>query len=143
VLKQYFNIGFAADTPNGLVVPVIRNVDQKGVLAIAAEMSALSAKAREGKLGPGRHAGRLLLHLEPGRHRRHCVHADHQCAGSRDPRRVEKPRRSRCGTARPSRRGSCFRSRSRTIIALIDGAAPARFTAYLAMLLADLRRVML
>jgi pyruvate dehydrogenase E2 component (dihydrolipoamide acetyltransferase) len=52
VLKQYFNIGFAADTPNGLVVPVIRNVDQKGVLAIATEMSALSAKAREGKLGP-------------------------------------------------------------------------------------------
>ena len=52
VLKQYFHIGFAADTPNGLVVPVIRNADQKGVLAIAAEMAALSAKAREGKLGP-------------------------------------------------------------------------------------------
>src|SRR4030095_9591739 len=52
VLKQYFHIGFAADTPNGLVVPVIRNVDQKGLLAIAAEMTALSAKAREGKLGP-------------------------------------------------------------------------------------------
>ena len=52
VLKQYFHIGFAADTPNGLVVPVIRNADQKGVLAIASEMSTLSAKAREGKLGP-------------------------------------------------------------------------------------------
>src|SRR6185503_12863574 len=52
VLKQYYHIGFAADTPNGLVVPVIRNADQKGVLAIAGEMAELSAKAREGKLGP-------------------------------------------------------------------------------------------
>jgi pyruvate dehydrogenase E2 component (dihydrolipoamide acetyltransferase) len=57
VLKQYFHIGFAADTPNGLVVPVIRNADQKGVLAIAAEMGALSAKAREGKLGPAEMQG--------------------------------------------------------------------------------------
>ena len=52
VYKKYFNIGFAADTPNGLVVPVIKNADQKGVLAIAREMGELSAKAREGKLGP-------------------------------------------------------------------------------------------
>ena len=52
VRKHYFNIGFAADTPNGLVVPVLKNADQKGVLAIAKEMGELSAKAREGKLGP-------------------------------------------------------------------------------------------
>ena len=52
VFKQYYNIGFAADTPNGLVVPVIKNADQKGVLAMAKEMGELSAKAREGKLGP-------------------------------------------------------------------------------------------
>ena len=52
MLKQYFHIGFAADTPNGLVVPVIKNADQKGVLEIAKEMGELSAKAREGKLGP-------------------------------------------------------------------------------------------
>ena len=52
IYKKYFNIGFAADTPNGLVVPVIKNADQKGVLAIAKEMGELSAKAREGKLGP-------------------------------------------------------------------------------------------
>src|SRR6185369_2803422 len=52
VLKRYFHIGFAADTPNGLVVPVIKNADQKGVLQIAKEMGELSAKAREGKLGP-------------------------------------------------------------------------------------------
>jgi pyruvate dehydrogenase E2 component (dihydrolipoamide acetyltransferase) len=52
VVKQYYNIGFAADTPNGLVVPVLKNADQKGVLQIAKEMGELSAKAREGKLGP-------------------------------------------------------------------------------------------
>ena len=52
IYKQYYNIGFAADTPNGLVVPVIKNADQKGMLAIAKEMGELSAKAREGKLGP-------------------------------------------------------------------------------------------
>src|SRR5206468_11243937 len=51
VLKQYWNIGFAADTPQGLVVPVIKNADQKGVIDIARESSALAAKAREGKLG--------------------------------------------------------------------------------------------
>src|SRR6202040_1653831 len=52
IYKKYFHIGFAADTPNGLVVPVIKNADQKGVLAIAKETSELAAKAREGKLGP-------------------------------------------------------------------------------------------
>src|SRR5262252_4834260 len=52
VYKRYFHVGFAADTPNGLVVPVLKNADQKGVLAIAKEMGELSAKAREGKLGP-------------------------------------------------------------------------------------------
>ncbi len=50
--KKYTNIGFAADTPNGLVVPVLKGADQKGVLQIAKEMTELSAKAREGKLGP-------------------------------------------------------------------------------------------
>ena len=52
VYKQYYNIGFAADTPNGLVVPVVKGADQKGLVAIAKEMAELSAKAREGKLGP-------------------------------------------------------------------------------------------
>ena len=51
-MKQYWNIGFAADTPNGLVVPVIKDADQKGVIEIAKETSELAAKAREGKLGP-------------------------------------------------------------------------------------------
>src|SRR6185369_2815995 len=52
VLKKYFHIGFAADTPNGLVVPIIRDADKKGVLQIAKETGELAAKAREGKLGP-------------------------------------------------------------------------------------------
>ena len=52
ILKKYFNIGFAADTPNGLVVPVIKNADQKSIIDIAKEMTELSAKAREGKLSP-------------------------------------------------------------------------------------------
>ena len=63
VLKQYFHIGFAADTPNGLVVPVIKDADKKGVLQISQEMSELAKKARDGKLGPGRHERRLLLDL--------------------------------------------------------------------------------
>ena len=56
ILKRYYNIGFAADTPGGLVVPVIKDADQKGLLEIAAELTELSGKAREGKLAPGRHA---------------------------------------------------------------------------------------
>jgi pyruvate dehydrogenase E2 component (dihydrolipoamide acetyltransferase) len=57
VLKKYFHVGFAADTPNGLVVPVIRDCDKKGVLDIAQEMAALAKKAREGKLTPGEMSG--------------------------------------------------------------------------------------
>ena len=86
--KRYFNIGFAADTPNGLVVPVVKGADGKGVAQIAREMGELSAKARDGKLVAGRHAGRVLLDQLARRHRRHGVHADRQRAGSRDPRRV-------------------------------------------------------
>ena len=89
MLKKYFHIGFAADTPNGLVVPVVRDVDKKGVLQLAQETGELAGKAREGKLSPGRHERRLLLDQLARRHRRHGVHADHQRAGSRDPRRVE------------------------------------------------------
>src|SRR6185369_17630999 len=57
VLKQYYNIGFAADTPSGLVVPVLKDADRKGVLAISKEMGELAAKAREGKLGPADMSG--------------------------------------------------------------------------------------
>jgi pyruvate dehydrogenase E2 component (dihydrolipoamide acetyltransferase) len=57
VLKQYYHIGFAADTPNGLVVPVIKDADKKGVLQISQEMSELAKKARDGKLGPADMSG--------------------------------------------------------------------------------------
>jgi len=90
VLKQYFHIGFAADTPNGLVVPVIKNADQKGVLQISKEMGELAAKAREGKLGR-RHERRRLHHLQPGRHWRALLHAHHQRARGRHPGCVQKP----------------------------------------------------
>ncbi len=56
-LKKYFHIGFAADTPNGLVVPVIRDVDKKGVVQIAQETGELAKKARDGKLGPADMSG--------------------------------------------------------------------------------------
>ena len=90
VYKKYMHIGFAADTPNGLLVPVIRDADRKDIYEIARALAELSEKARAGKLIGGRDAGRQLHHLQPGRHRRHGVHADHQCAGSRDPRRVAR-----------------------------------------------------
>src|SRR6202012_4039840 len=57
VLKRYYNIGFAADTPNGLVVPVIKDADSKGLKEIAQDLTELSSKAREGKLGPSDMSG--------------------------------------------------------------------------------------
>ena len=57
MLKQYYHIGFAADTPNGLVVPVIKDADKKGVLQISQEMGELAKKARDGKLGPADMSG--------------------------------------------------------------------------------------
>jgi pyruvate dehydrogenase E2 component (dihydrolipoamide acetyltransferase) len=88
VFKKYVHLGFAADTPNGLVVPVVRDADRKDVFELAKDLGDLSEKARAGQALRGGHAGRLLHGLEPRRHRRHGVHADHQRPGSRDPRRV-------------------------------------------------------
>ena len=88
VLKRYFHIGFAADTPQGLVVPVVRDADQKGVLEIARETAELASKAREGKLAAADMQGGMLLHLQPGRHRRHRLHPHHQCARGRHPGRL-------------------------------------------------------
>ena len=87
VLKRYYHLGFAADTPHGLVVPVIRDVDRKGLLEIAGELTELSGRAREGKLKGEEMRGRHVHDLLAGRHRRHRLHADHQRAGGRDPRR--------------------------------------------------------
>ena len=88
-LKKYFHIGFAADTPNGLVVPVVRDCDRKGVLQIARETSELAAEGARRQARPGRHAGRLLLDQLARWHRWHVVHPDRQRAGSRHPRCLE------------------------------------------------------
>ena len=105
VYKRYYHIGFAADTPNGLVVPVIKDADKKGLFDIAAEMAELARQGARRQARPGRHAGRHLLHLQPRRHRRHLLHADHQRAGSRHPRRLPVRASGRSGT-RPRARSS-------------------------------------
>ena len=142
VLKQYFHIGFAADTPNGLVVPVIRNVDQKGVLAIATEMSALSAKARDGKLGPADMQGGCFSISSLG-----------GIGGTAFTPIINAPEVAILGVSKSALKpvwdGKAFAPKLMVPLSLsydhrvIDGASAARFTAYLAKLLADMRRVML
>jgi pyruvate dehydrogenase E2 component (dihydrolipoamide acetyltransferase) len=142
VLKQYFNIGFAADTPNGLVVPVIKNADQKGVLAIAAEMTALSAKAREGKLGPADMQGGCFSISSLG-----------GIGGTAFTPIINAPEVAILGVSKsvtkPVWDGKAFAPRLMVPLSfsydhrVIDGASAARFTAYLAGLLADMRRVVL
>ncbi len=116
VLKKYFHIGVAVDTPDGLVVPVIRDADRKGVYELARELAEVSKLAREKKAQAGRHARRDLQHFQPGRHRRHRVHAHHQRAGSRHPRRVQSGDAAGLGR----RQG-----RRRTVPAAADAAAVA------------------
>ena len=89
VVKHYYHIGFAADTPNGLVVPVIRDADRKSVLEIAREAAELAKKAREGKLSPAEMQGGCFTISSLGRYWRHKIHADHQRPGSGDSGRVE------------------------------------------------------
>jgi len=142
VLKQYYHIGFAADTPNGLVVPVIRNADQKGVLAIAGEMGGLSAKAREGKLGPADMQGGCFSISSLG-----------GIGGTYFTPIINAPEVAILGVCRSSMRpvwdGKQFAPRLILPLSLswdhrvIDGAAAARFNSYLASLLADMRRTML
>ena len=88
VFKKYLHLGFAAETPNGLVVPVIRDAGRKDVYELARDLGDACRQGPRGQAGRGRDAGRLLHDLEPRRHRRDGLHPDHQCAGSRDPRRV-------------------------------------------------------
>jgi pyruvate dehydrogenase E2 component (dihydrolipoamide acetyltransferase) len=142
VLKKYYHIGFAADTPNGLVVPVIRNADQKGVLAIAGEMAELSAKAREGKLGPADMQGGCFSISSLG-----------GIGGTYFTPIINAPEVAILGVCRSSMRpvwdGKQFAPRLILPLSLswdhrvIDGAAAARFNSYLASLLADMRRTML
>ena len=111
------HIGVAVDTPNGLLVPVIRDVDAKTITEIAVELAALSQKARDKKLSLDEMAGGVFSITQPRRHRRHGVHADHQSAGSGDSRRVARRRSSRCGRTASSCRARCCRCRCRTTTA--------------------------
>jgi pyruvate dehydrogenase E2 component (dihydrolipoamide acetyltransferase) len=142
VYKQYFHIGFAADTPNGLVVPVIRDADRKGVLEIAKEMGTLSAKAREGKLGPAEMQGGCFSISSLG-----------GIGGTAFTPIINAPEVAILGVSKSQTRpvwdGKAFLPRLMIPLSLsydhrvIDGASAARFTAYLAQVLADMRRVLL
>jgi pyruvate dehydrogenase E2 component (dihydrolipoamide acetyltransferase) len=142
ILKQYYHVGFAADTPNGLVVPVIRNADQKGVLQIAKEMGELSAKAREGKLGPADMQGGCFSISSLG-----------GIGGTAFTPIINAPEVAILGVSKSALKpvwdGKAFAPRLMVPLSfsydhrVIDGASAARFTAYLATLLADMRRVML
>ena len=142
VLKQYYNIGFAADTPNGLVVPVLRDVDKKGVMQIAAEMGELAALARDGKLKPEQMQGGCFTISSLG-----------GIGGTSFTPIINAPEVAILGVSKSDTKpvwdGKAFQPRLIVPLSLsydhrvIDGAAAARFTAYLAQLLADLRRAML
>jgi len=142
VLKQYFHIGFAADTPNGLVVPVLKNADQKGVLQIAKEMGELSAKARDGKLGPADMQGGCFSISSLG-----------GIGGTAFTPIINAPEVAILGVSKGAQKpvwdGKAFVPRLMLPLSLsydhrvIDGASAARFTTYLASLLADMRRAML
>ncbi len=142
VVKKYFHIGFAADTPHGLVVPVIRDCDKKGVLDIAGDMSALAKKAREGKLTPGEMSGGCFSISSLG-----------GIGGTLFTPIINAPEVAILGVSRSATRpvwnGKEFAPRLILPLSLsydhrvIDGAAAARFATYLAGLLADMRRVLL
>ncbi|MEO8508799.1 MAG: 2-oxo acid dehydrogenase subunit E2, partial [Betaproteobacteria bacterium] len=142
VRKQYFHIGFAADTPSGLVVPVIRNADQKGVLQIGREMGELSTKAREGKLAPADMQGGCFSISSLG-----------GIGGTAFTPIINAPEVAILGVSKsamkPVWNGTEFAPRLLLPLSLsydhrvIDGAAAARFTAYLSALLADMRRAMI
>jgi pyruvate dehydrogenase E2 component (dihydrolipoamide acetyltransferase) len=142
VLKQYFHIGFAADTPNGLVVPVIKDADKKGVLQISQEMSDLAKKARDGKLGPAEMTGGCFSISSLG-----------GIGGRYFTPIINAPEVAILGVCKSSTEpvwdGKAFQPRLMLPLSLswdhrvIDGASAARFNAYLASVLADFRRVML
>jgi pyruvate dehydrogenase E2 component (dihydrolipoamide acetyltransferase) len=142
VLKQYYHIGFAADTPQGLMVPVIREADRKGILAIAQEMGALSAQAREGKIAPSAMQGASFSISSLG-----------GIGGTAFTPIINAPEVAILGVSRAAQKpvweGKQFVPRLILPLSLsydhrvIDGAAAARFNAYLSCLLADLRRSLL
>jgi len=141
VLKNYVHIGFAADTPNGLVVPVIRDVDQKSLSQLALETAALAAKAREGKLTPADMSGGCFSISSLG-----------GFGGTTFTPIINAPEVAILGVCRsamkPVWNGSEFVPRLMLPLSLsydhrvIDGASAAKFNAYLASLLADFRRAL-
>jgi pyruvate dehydrogenase E2 component (dihydrolipoamide acetyltransferase) len=142
VLKNYFHIGFAADTPNGLVVPVIKDADKKGIFQISAEMSELAKKARDGKLGPADMSGGCFSISSLG-----------GIGGKYFTPIINAPEVAIMGVCKSSMEpvwdGKAFQPRLILPLSLswdhrvIDGAAAARFNVYFASLLADFRRIAL
>jgi pyruvate dehydrogenase E2 component (dihydrolipoamide acetyltransferase) len=142
VLRKYYNIGFAADTPNGLVVPVIKGADAKGMLDIAAELGELSGKARAGKLMPGDMAGSTFTISSLG-----------GIGGTGFTPIVNAPEVAILGVTRSAMKpvwdGGQFVPRLMVPLSLsydhrvVDGALGARFVAHLVGVLQDMRRVLL
>ena len=142
VLKKYFNIAFAADTPNGLVVPVVKNADQKSVFEIAQESGELAKKARDGKLGPADMQGACFTISSLG-----------GIGGTYFAPIVNAPEVAILGVNKSAMKpvwdGKQFVPRLTLPLSLtadhrvIDGALATRFNVYLAQLLADFRRVAL
>jgi len=142
VLKKYFHVGFAADTPNGLVVPVLKDADRKGVIEIAQETGELAKKARDGKLGPADMSGGCFSISSLG-----------GIGGTAFTPIVNAPEVAILGVSKSSMKphwdGKAFVPRLILPLSLsydhrvIDGASAARFTTYLGQVLADMRRVLL
>jgi len=142
VYKNYWHIAFAADTPNGLMVPVIRDCDQKGVLQISQEMGELAKKARDGKLGPAEMTGATFTISSLG-----------GIGGKYFTPIINAPEVAILGvcksTMEPVWDGKAFQPRLMLPLSLtwdhrvIDGAAAARFNAFLGQILSDFRRVLL
>lgn len=141
VLKRYFHIGIAVDTPDGLVVPVIRDCERKGLLELAAELGEISKKARDRKLGPADMSGGCFSISSLG-----------GIGGTAFTPIINAPEVAILGVSKSSMQpvwnGKEFAPRLMLPLSLsydhrvIDGAAAARFTAYLAQVLADLRRLL-
>ncbi|MEY4675717.1 MAG: Dihydrolipoyllysine-residue acetyltransferase component of pyruvate dehydrogenase complex [Pseudomonadota bacterium] len=142
VYKHYWHIGFAADTPNGLMVPVLKDADKKGILQISAEMGELAKKAREGKLSPAEMSGATFTISSLG-----------GIGGRYFTPIINAPEVAILGVCRstmePVWNGKEFEPRLMLPLSLtwdhrvIDGAAAARFNAHLGQILSDFRRVLL
>ena len=142
IRKQYFHIGFAADTPNGLVVPVLRDADKKGVADIAREMGELAKKARDGKLAPAEMQGGCFSISSLG-----------GIGGTAFTPIINAPEVAILGVSKTQTKplwdGAAFQPRLTLPLSLsydhrvIDGASAARFTNYLSALLADMRKTLL